>query len=268
MPLRPSLRSLPVLAVALFAVGCSPSSADAPTKAAGAQAAAARPAGGDAVRSEIAKRLEVPVEAVKPSLVPGLFEVVHSTEVLYVSTDGKYVIAGDLYDLGTKTNLSERRRAAARAEALRSIGDADVIAFGPADAKFTIDVFTDIDCGYCRKMHGEVAGYNELGIRVRYMFYPRSGPGTESWQKAVSVSCSPNPQDALTRAKQGEAVPVRNCKTSPVAKTYELGRELQVRGTPGIFTAAGDYVPGYRPPAEMLELLKQLEAERKLDGRG
>ena len=151
---------------------------------------------------------------------------------------------------------------------MSSIGGRARLSLGRTDAKYTIDVFTDIDCGYCRKLHSEIAEYNRLGIRVRYMFYPRSGPGTESWQKAVSVACSSNPQDALTRAKQGEAVPERSCKTPPVAKTYELGRELQVRGTPGIFTEAGDYVPGYRPPAEMLQVLQQLEAERAAGKQG
>jgi thiol:disulfide interchange protein DsbC len=265
-----SFRSVPVLVAALFAIGCSPSSADAPAKApaAGAAPATAAPASKDDARAAIARKLEVPVEAVKPSLVPGLFEIVHSAEVLYATVDGKYVIAGDLYEFDTKTNLSEQRRTAARAESLRKVSDDDVIVFGPADAKFTIDVFTDIDCGYCRKLHGQIDEYNKLGIRVRYLFFPRSGPGTESWQKAVSVACAPDPRDALTRAKRGETLPVRNCKSSPVAKTYDLGRELQVRGTPGIFTDGGDYVPGYRPPAEMLEVLQQLAADRKAGSQG
>jgi thiol:disulfide interchange protein DsbC len=253
-------RSGLVLAAALFAIGCSPSSADAQADAKADKAAtSAAPAAGADIRAQIAKKLDVPVEAVRDSVVPGLYEVVHQAEVLYATKDGKYVVAGDLYDLDSRTNLSEKQRSAARAAALRTIPDSDVVEFGPKDAKYTIDVFTDIDCGYCRKLHSEIAEYNKLGIRVRYMFFPRSGPGTESWQKAVSVACAPNKQDALTRAKAGEALPERNCKNAPVAKTYQLGRELQVKGTPGIFTEQGDYVPGYRPPQQMLAMLKELE---------
>jgi thiol:disulfide interchange protein DsbC len=263
-----TLRSIPLLAAALFALGCAPSSADAPAKQAAAESAGAAPdaaATGTATdrRPAIAKLLDVPLDTIKPSVVPGLYEVVHAAEVLYVTVDGKYVLSGDLYDLASKANLTESRRSASRAAALKAVTDAEVVSFGPADAKYTIDVFTDIDCGYCRKLHSEIAEYNRLGIRVRYMFYPRSGPDTESWQKAVNVACAPNPQDALTRAKAGEALPVRNCKNAPVAKTYALGRELQVRGTPGIYTEQGDYVPGYRPPAQMLELLQQLEKDHR-----
>jgi thiol:disulfide interchange protein DsbC len=256
--IHPSFRFAATVAVALFAIGCSPSSADAQGERAGAEPAAAPAASGD-VRAEIAKKLEVPVEAIRDSVVPGLYEVVHQAEVLYATKDGRYVLAGDLFDLDSRANLSEKRRSAARAAALRAVPDSDVVAFGPRDAKYTIDVFTDIDCGYCRKLHSEIAEYNKLGIRVRYMFFPRSGPGSESWQKAVSVACAPNRQDALTRSKAGEALPVRNCKDAPVATTYALGRDLQVKGTPGIFTERGDYVPGYRPPQQMLAVLKELE---------
>jgi thiol:disulfide interchange protein DsbC len=282
MPSNP-FASLPLRLVAATLVlcattACARSSADAPAgattspgAATAAPAAASKPSAGSGtapvdVRAAIARKLDVPVDAVKPSLVPGLYEVVHAAEVLYATADGKYVLAGDLYDLDTKSNLTEQRRSSARAAALKKVAAGEYIEFGPATAKYTIDVFTDIDCGYCRQLHSEIAEYNRLGIRVRYLFYPRSGPGTESWQKAVSVACAPNPQDALTRAKRGEDVPARSCKTAPVAKTYELGRELQVRGTPGIFTEKGDYVPGYRPPAQMLELLQQLDAEAAAAG--
>lgn len=268
MLLRPSFRMLPLAVLALFAMGCAPSSADAPRGAAAAPAAsAAKPAApaaaaGDA-RAMLAKKLDVPVESVKPSLVPGLYEIVHSSEVLYATADGKYVIAGDLYELDSRANLTEQRRSAARAEALKAVSDQDAIVFGAADSKYTIDVFTDIDCGYCRQLHSEIAEYNKLGIRVRYLFYPRTGPNTESWRKAVSVACAADRKDALTKAKAGESPPQRSCKDAPVAKTYALGKELQVRGTPGIFTDRGDYVPGYRPPAQMLEVLQQLDAEAK-----
>lgn len=209
-------------------------------------------------RVVIAKKLEVGVEAVRPSPVAGLWEVAHGTEVLYVTADARFVLEGDLYDTDRKANVTEERRAGARVATLKSLTEAEVISFGPKNPTHTVTVFTDIDCGYCRKFHSEIAEYNRLGVRVRYAFYPRSGPGTESWQKAESVWCAPNRQDALTRAKAGEDVAKRNCKSTPLNHTYEVGRELGLRGTPGIFTERGDYVPGYLPPAMLVERLKSL----------
>lgn len=265
------------LALLAGSVACAQSGA--PAKAGAAEPKAAAPATGGAAakasapgtkaapataaeqRAAIAKKLEVPVEAVQPSQLPGVYEVAHGAEVLYMSADGRYVFDGDLYDFDSRRNLTEARRSETRRAALGSVTDDDTIAFGPKDAKYTVSVFTDVDCGYCRKLHSEIAEYNKLGIRVRYLFYPRTGPGTESWKKAEAVWCSTNRQDALTRAKNGEALPTpKNCKDTPVAKDYELGRELRIRGTPGIFTAQGDYVAGYLPPAAMLERLKELES--------
>jgi thiol:disulfide interchange protein DsbC len=210
------------------------------------------------VRATIAKRLDIKVEDVRPSPVPGLYEVVSGGEVGYVSEDGRFYIDGDVYDMESHANLTEDRRSAGRAELLKGIRDEDAVVFAPADYKYTIDVFTDMDCTYCRKLHSEMPELNRLGVRVRYLMYPRNGPGSVSWKKAEAVMCSADRKDALTRAKRGEEVTAKPCD-NPVAKEYALGRELGIRGTPGIFTEQGDYITGYMPAARLVEHLKALQ---------
>ncbi|HUO79108.1 MAG TPA: DsbC family protein [Steroidobacteraceae bacterium] len=210
-------------------------------------------------RAAIAKKLEVPVDAVRPSVVAGLYEVAHGGEVLYVTGDGRYAFTGDLYETDKGKNLTEQRRSETRLAALKTVADEEAIIFSPKTPRYTVTVFTDVDCQYCRKLHSEIAEFNRLGVRVRYVFYPRSGPGTDSWRKAEVVWCSANRQEALTRAKQGAEVTGKVCKNTPVARTYALGQELGIRGTPGIFTDRGDYLPGYYPPAQLVEKLKELE---------
>lgn len=229
-------------------LGGSARAADAPAKA-----------DGDA-RALIAKKFGVQPDGVRASPVPGVYEVVHGAEVMYITADARFVLDGDLIDVDQRRNVTEARRSEARASALADLAAGDVIEFGPKNARYTVTVFTDVDCGYCRQLHSEIAEYNRLGIRVRYAFYPRTGPNTESWRKAEAVWCAPNRQEALTKAKRGEVPPTPpNCKTTPVAKTYELGREMRVRGTPGIFTDRGEYVAGYLPPDRLLARLKELE---------
>ena len=266
-PHRPARPGLAAAATLLVAAGVAVCLALGAGRAAAEQGAAAAPksaaasAGAPAAdpRVEIAKRLEVALDAVRPSALPGIYEVAHGGEVLYVSSDGRFALSGDLYDTDSGRNLTEQRRTAVRGLALRGLADADTIIFGPTSARYTVTVFTDIDCPYCRRMHGEIAEYNRLGMRVRYAFYPRSGPGSEAWKKAEAVWCAPNRQEALTRAKAGAEVPPRTCAGNPVAKTWELGHELGIRGTPGVFTERGDYLSGYLPPQQLLERLKQLE---------
>lgn len=198
-------------------------------------------------------------EQVKPSPVKGIFQVDMGGDTAYVSADGKFLFSGDLYDIDSRTNLTEVARTGTRSKALAKLDERDMIIFAPAAAKYTITVFTDVECGYCRKLHSEIEQLTKLGVRVRYMAYPRAGPGTDDWKKMEQVWCAKDRKDAITKAKQGEAVKAPNCGATPVGKQYELGEQLGVRGTPAIFTPAGDYIGGYLPPQELVKQLEQLD---------
>jgi thiol:disulfide interchange protein DsbC len=225
--------------------------------AADSAAQAAKP---DEVRAQIAKRLEIKVEDVRPSPIDGLYEVRAGAEVGYVSTDGRYYVNGDVFDMTSKENLTEDVRKKGRVALLSAVKDQDAIVFAPkAAAKHTITVFTDVDCVHCRRMHSEIAELNRLGIRVRYLMFPRGGPGSDAWGKAEAVWCSADRKDALTRAKKGEKVSARKCD-APVAAQYELGRSLGVSGTPGIFTDKGEYLAGYASAAYLAAYLAEPKA--------
>jgi thiol:disulfide interchange protein DsbC len=195
-------------------------------------------------------------EDLRQSPMQGVYELMRGTDVAYVSGDGKYAIAGDMFDLKSNENITENRRRDARAKLLSTIPESQMLVFGPKDAKHTITVFTDVDCGYCRKLHSQMAEYNKAGIRVRYLFYPRSGPDTESWTKAQEVWCAANRNDAMTKAKRGEELNVKVCNNTPIQRHYELGQEFAIRGTPAIIMGTGEMLPGYVPPSALAEHLR------------
>lgn len=208
-------------------------------------------------RATIVNKIDgLKLEDVRMSPVNGIYEITRGSEISYTSADGRYVILGDMYDIDGDANLSENRRRGIRARMIDSVPESEMLVFSPKDPKYTITVFTDIDCGYCRRLHSQIAEYNRLGIRVRYMFFPRSGPDTESWHKAESVWCAANRNDALTRAKNDEAVKSTKCPAGIVARDYELGHKLGVEGTPAIFLASGEMLPGYAPPGQLAKYLK------------
>ena len=191
------------------------------------------------------------------SPVNGIYEVTRDSEISYLSSDGRYAILGDMIDLDSDDNISENRRRGIRARMHRHrAGKRDAGVRAQGTAKYTITVFTDIDCGYCRRLHSQIAEYNRLGIRVRYLFFPRSGPDTDSWHKAESVWCSSNRNDALTRAKNGEDLKSPKCPTDIIKRDFELGQKLAVEGTPAIFLASGEMLPGYAPPSQLVKYLK------------
>ena len=219
-----------------------------------------KPAAATDQRAVIAQKFPgVKAEDVRPAPFPGMFEVVLGADTVYVSGDGKYLITGDLFDVESRTNLTEVGKADVRRKALAKLDERDMIIFAPAKAKHTITVFTDVDCGYCRKLHNEIAELNKLGVRVRYMAYPRSGPNTEDWSKMEAVWCAKDRKAAITQAKRGDAMNSADCGATPVAKQYELGESLGVRGTPAIFTMSGDYIGGYLPPDQLAKQLEELD---------
>ncbi len=212
------------------------------------------------VRAKIAESLDVAPDDIRPGPVPGLYQVSSGTEIGYVSADGRFYLDGDIYDMKSKQNLTEVSRKAVRVALLKGVRDDQAIVFAPKGYTRTINVFTDIDCGYCRQLHSEVGELNKLGVRVRYFMYPRGGPGTEAWRKAEAVWCSSDRRDALTRAKLGENVQAARC-ANPVARQFELGRDMGIRGTPGIITEGGDYITGYMPAPRLVEHLKVLAGQ-------
>lgn len=209
-----------------------------------------------ATRTRIAERFPgVSPEDVNPSPVPGLYEVVMGPMVLYASADGRYLVKGEILDLETDRNLTELRVKAARARSLDQLSDDDLIVFGDEDAKYTITVFTDVTCTYCRLFHSKIDEYTDRGIRVRYAAYPRNGLASDAWQTMEQVWCAPDRRAALTAAKLDQEFETQACNTDSVMQEWQLGRMLGVRGTPAIFTESGEMIPGYVPPDQLLKHL-------------
>lgn len=199
-------------------------------------------------------RPDIPIEAVSSTPIPGIYalELTGGT-VFYGTADGQYLFAGDLYELGENEliNLAEAGRADMRRELMSTVAEKDMLVFSPSGAtKAAINVFTDVDCGYCQKLHQEVPALNAMGVEVRYLAYPRAGVGSRSYQKIVSAWCAEDPNAALTKLKARESIPDATCP-NPVAEQFDLGREIGVNGTPAIVLEDGRMLPGYMPADDL-----------------
>ena len=237
-----------LVATILTAVACSSAmAADTPAQA------AARKALTDLVP-------QAKVDVIEPAPMPGFQQLIVGSQLVYVSDDGKYVMQGTLFDTSTQQDLTGTRLAVEVKKKLDAVPAARRIVFAPAGKpQYKITVFTDIDCGYCRKLHSQIAEYNKRGIEVDYLFFPRSGVGTESWDKAVSVWCAKDRKAAFTAAKGGQTPPLLKCD-NPIAEDFALGAQVGVGGTPTIFMADGVKIGGYLDPDQMLARLKAAPA--------
>ena len=196
--------------------------------------------------------------AVSETPIAGILQVQINSDIVYVTEDGQYLLQGQIMDIDTRTNITDQAKSEIRQGLLNDLKRDEQITFAPEKAKYDLLVFTDIDCGYCRKLHNQMAEYNEEGIAIHYMAFPRAGIGSGSYDKFVSVWCADDQQEALTLAKNGSDPEPLKCP-NPIADQYQLGRNVGVTGTPALVTADGSLIPGYVPPAQLRQRLESME---------
>ena len=230
--------------------------------------AASRPAAGTPEARAVAAIAQLSpqakVDSVGPSPLPGYTQVIVGGQVVYVSEDGRYMVVagqgGAVLDMRENRNLSEEALGAMRVELLAKIPDSERIVFAPARPVHTVTVFTDIECGYCRRMHEQIAEYNAEGIAVEYLAFPRMGPGSPNFEGMVAVWCSADRAKALTRAKAAGKASGRTGCQNTVRMQYDIGQRVGLTGTPMILAENGTQLGGYVPPAQLRKVLDELSA--------
>ncbi len=211
-----------------------------------------------ALKAKLKGKFRSEPSSVKLSQLPNIYEVMYGTEVVYFSADGKYFLAGDMIELETRTNLSDFAKQSVRKD-IMDRQDYKPVVFKAKNEKHKLTVFTDIDCGYCAKLHREMPEINAKGITVEYLMFPRAGLQSKSYEKAVSMWCSDDQQKSMTDAKERREIDSKTCE-NPIASQYNLGQEVGVTGTPALVTSTGKLIPGYMPADRLATML---DAEAK-----
>ena len=216
----------------------------------------------DAAIQKTLDKLGVQKSEIQASPIAGMKTVITENGVLYITDDGKHLLQGPLYDLSGSAPLNVTNQILkGKLDALQG----QMIVYKAAHEKHQITVFTDITCGYCHKLHEQMKEYNDLGITVRYLAFPRQGLNSQAEKDMQSIWCTANRNKAYDAAFRGEAISPATCKTD-IAAHYELGIQFGVQGTPAIVLEDGTVLPGYQAPKEMLAMLEEHKASLKTGG--
>ena len=199
------------------------------------------------------------VQSVKKSQIANLYIVdIGDLQPIYASKNGEFFFYGELYAVNgnmlqntTKDEINLKRKSILD----EALSEGDFITFKSDNEKHRVIIFTDVDCGYCRKFHNEINDFNDLGITVNYVAFPRSGLASDSYNKIVTAWCSTDAKDTLTKMKQGIDVQLSMCQDHPVEKHFLLGQKIGITGTPAIIKSNGELLPGYLPPEELITRL-------------
>jgi len=204
-----------------------------------------------------AKLPQIQVDSVFASPIEGLYQVNSGPLVVYVTQDARYAISGDILDLGDgKTNITEEARKTVRMKALAAVKD-HMIIFASEKPKYTVTVFTDLDCGYCQKFHAQMDKMNALGITIRYVAFPRAGIGSQTYKRSMSVWCAKDPKAAFTAVASDQDIEEVTCKDHMIDAQYNLGVKTGISGTPTLVLEDGSIVEGYVPSDKLLSILKK-----------
>ncbi len=209
----------------------------------------------------------IDISSIEKSKMPGVYEILSSGKILYVSEDGNYLISGKLFsiDKGIKDLTAESMQrfdainVPMRRNTISAVSEDDMIVFKADIEKHRVTVFTDVDCGYCRKLHKEMEHYNELGISVQYMGFPRAGLGSGSHKKLQTVWCAADQNAAMDKAKIDREFGTDTCE-DPLAEHYKIVKAFGLTGTPAIILKSGQLIAGFLEADDLLEII---EADEK-----
>ena len=225
---------------------------------------AADPDTGVAAPDEVIQRLNeqlpgIAITEVTVSTIPGLYEVTTGGEIYYVDESAKYLIDGNLIRLSDRANLTDARLGRIHMGMIDEMDEKDMLIYEPEEeSNRSITVFTDISCGYCRRLHAEIDTLLDEGVRVRYVLFPRAGLGSQGHKDLESVWCAENPQEAMTIAKAGGQIEPKTCD-NPIEAHVALAESLGLRGTPLIYTDGGEKIPGYREASVLVSMVQGTE---------
>ncbi len=210
------------------------------------------------LKQKLAENLHLDIQTLNPSPVAGLYEAITDRGVLYISEDGSKLFHGNIYDLNNgMKNLTEAALAGPRLAQIKPF-EANMLVYKAKNEKYVVTVFTDVTCGYCRKLHNQMDEYNDLGITVRYLAFPRQGAVSKNAKDMEAIWCAVDPLKAMSDAQAGKSISGGKRCDAKIADQYMLGQSLGVNGTPAIILENGSMIPGYQPPQELFKALEAI----------
>ena len=216
------------------------------------------------LKASLAKNLpQYEASYIEKTPIEGIYQVIISGQVIYMTKDARYMIDGNLIDLSTKKNYTEDAMSVIRLTQIEKLGEDKMVVYTPETIKHTITVVTDIDCPYCRRLHSEMDQYMAGGVQVRYIFMPLKGKG--DFRTTVSVWCAKDRNEALDLAKAGAELEAKDCE-NPIDEHLNVSRSLGVRGTPAIILQNGNMLPGYVPASKLIAELSKLNMSTAKSG--
>nr|WP_276596876.1 DsbC family protein [Pelomonas aquatica] len=213
------------------------------------------------IRKALAERMpNAPkVDEVRPSPVPGLWELRIGNEVRYTDPTGSFLIEGEIFDLKAKKNLTEERVTQINRVDFSALPFKDALVWKNGSGKRRIAVFADPNCGYCKRFEKSLQEMKD--VTVYTFLIPILGG--DSPEKTRAIWCAKDGANTwLAWMLRGEMPPkpAAGCDDGAIERNLALSRKIHVNGTPAILLEDGNRIPGAVGPVELEKRLQALAA--------
>lgn len=207
-------------------------------------------------------KMGIEVLSTEPGEIDGYVRAITNQGMFYVSEDGERLISGNVFDItgSEPENLSEAAMAKVRLKMLKGFQD-DMIVYAAENEKYQVTIFTDTTCGYCQRLHQNIASYHAEGITIKYLAFPRGGISSKGGRQLQTVWCSDDKKTAISAFKDEENYSGSSSCSNPVAEHYQLGKSFGVTGTPAIILPDGRMVPGALPASRLVAEIRKGESK-------
>lgn len=210
--------------------------------------AAALPAADD-VSATLQKTLtarfpDIKVERVGPSVLPGLYEVVTPTEIVYADAKGEHLVLGQIMDVTTRQNLTEQRWNEINKVDFNSLPLQQAIKLVKGQGRRKVAIFEDPFCPYCQELEHGLEKLDDVTIYI--FLYPLEGLHPGASAAARDIWCASDPAAAWSDWMLNKKAPLEaaNCKDTPIEPLAALGEKLRINSTPTMFFPDGSRLPG------------------------
>ena len=196
------------------------------------------------------------IDEIRPTPIPGLFELRIGSDLVYGDASGQYLVQGQIIETASRRNLTEERINKLTAVDFASLPLKDAIVWKTGNGKRRIAVFSDPNCGYCKRFEAELSKAKDLTVYTFLMPILSEDSAT----KSKAIWCAKD-STATWRSWMLDGVnPARTAAdcANPIERNLELGRKLKVNGTPAIVFEDGTRVPGMVPAAELERRLGEI----------
>ena len=207
------------------------------------------------VKKNFESKFGAKAESVTKSGYLGLYEIYADGQILYSDEKGTAFIIGPLIDGRTMKNVTQERMNKLTAIKWSELPLERAVKQVRGDGKRVLATFEDPNCGYCKRLAKDLQKLDNVTI---YTFLlPILSP--DSLEKSKAIWCAADRAKAWNdwmvdgKAPGGKT----DCDTTAITKNQEFGRKLNINGTPTLFFASGERLPGAVPLQQIEEKLAQ-----------